>query len=119
MPFGQTIQHRTPTLQAGKLRHRISIVANNPAQDSTGGFDLNTTTLYADVWASVEALSGMEQFATESQVSKVTYQIVLRYIKAAPSWKPNTNYLTGALVNDAAGNLQVAVYGGLSGSAAP
>jgi head-tail adaptor len=119
MPFGQTIQHRTPTLQAGKLRHRISIVSTSPAQDTTGGFDLNATTLYAGVWATVEALSGMEQFATESQVSKVTHQIVIRYVKAAPSWKPNTNYLTGALVSDANGNLQVATYGGLSGATAP
>lgn len=119
MPFGQTIQHRTPTLQAGKLRHRISIVANNPTQDSTGGFNLDTTTLYAERWATVEALTGLEQYATDSQVSKATYQIVIRYIKAAPGWQPNTNYLTGALVNDAAGNLQVAVYGGLSGATAP
>jgi head-tail adaptor len=119
MPFGQTIQHRTPTLQAGKLRHRISIVSTSPAQDTTGGFDLNTTTLYAAVSASVEALSGMEQFATESQVSKVTHQVVIRYIKAAPSWQAQTNYLTGALVNDGNGNLQVATYGGLSGANAP
>ena len=115
----QITQHRTPTLQTGKLRHRIAIVSNAPTQDSAGGFNLNTTTLYANVWATVEALTGIEQFATESQLSRVTYQVVIRYIKTAPSWQPNANYLTGALVNDANGNLQVATFGGLSGASAP
>lgn len=119
MAFGVTIQHRTPNLQAGKLRHRVNIVTTSPAQDSTGGFSLQNTTLYATVWASVEALNGDEQFAAEQQVSKVTHQIIIRHIGAAPSWQPATNYLSGALVVDANGYLQQATGGGTSGPAAP
>jgi head-tail adaptor len=94
-------------------------VTNATGQDSTGGFDLNNVVVFATVWATVEALNGMEQFATESQVSKVTHQIVLRYIRQAPSWQPDTQYLTGALVIDSNGNLQQAQAGGLSGALLP
>ena len=119
MPFGRTLQKPTPTLFAGRFRHRVSLVVTNPTQDTTGGVDLNTTVLYATVWGTVEALLGDEQFATQEQVSKTTHQVTIRYIGAAPSWHATLNYLDGAFVVDANGNLQNCTVGGLSGATAP
>lgn len=119
MAFGITVQKRTATLFAGRLRHRISLVTTSPVQDSTGGTDLNETLLWATVWASVEALQGDETFVAQEQTSKVTHQIVIRYIGAAPSWQPAANYLSNATVVDSNGNLQIAIGGGTSGAVAP
>lgn len=111
---------RTARLQAGKLRHRIDLVVVNPVQDSTGGTDLNSDIVYANVWALVEPLAGSETLAAQSQMTASTFQVVLRYIGAAPSWQPNYNYVGGALVKDSNGYLQQAQSGGgTSGAAAP
>lgn len=117
--MNNVLQRRTPTLAAGKLRHRIQIVVPSSTQDSTGGFSLSANTLFATVWASVEALSGVEQNAADQQVTTVTHQIVIRYIGAAPSWYANTSYLNGALLVDSNGNLQQAQGAGTSGAAVP
>jgi head-tail adaptor len=117
--FGLSVTRRTPTLPSGRLRHRIQLVRTKTAQDSTGGFDLDQCTLFATVWASMEALTGLEQFATESQVSRTTYQCIMRYIGAAPSWIESQAYLAGALIKDSNGNLQQAVADGVSGATVP
>jgi head-tail adaptor len=44
--------------EAGKIRHRVTIVAQNPEQDGSGGMSFASYTTVATVWASVEALSG-------------------------------------------------------------
>jgi head-tail adaptor len=119
MAIGIQVQRRTPTLQSGKLRHLVQIVAVATTQDSTGGWTLSQNVLYANVWASIDAMSGGEQYAAGQQISKVTHQIVIRYIGAAPSWFGDTFYLQGALVVDANGNLQQAQGPGFSASAAP
>ena len=120
MPFGQVVQRRTPTLFAGRLRHKIDIVQTVPIQDSTGGVDITNNVVFAGVWASVEALNGSETQAAGQELSAVTHQIVIRYIGAAPSWRPDTSYAVGALVKDSNGNLQQAQGdGGTSGAAAP
>lgn len=110
---------RSGRLRAGKLRHRIDIVIPSPAQDSTGGFDLSVDIVYANVWASIEALSGRETLVLESQTSMVSHQVIIRYIGAAPSWQADTDYLAGALCMDPNGNLQQAQSAGLSGLTAP
>ena len=107
-------------LQAGRLRHRIDIVKVSPVQDSAGGINLSQVIVFANVWASVEALSGMETFAAQTQVSASSHQIVIRYIAAAPSWQADTLYAALALVRDNAGYLQQAQAPGFtSGSSAP
>jgi head-tail adaptor len=85
MAFGAIIQKRTPTLFAGRLRHKIDLVKVSNVQDSTGGFNLSIDVVYANVWASIEALSGMEKFAAHEFISQVSHQVVIRYIGAAPS----------------------------------
>lgn len=119
MPFSAIIQKRTPYLFAGRLRHRIDIVNVSRVQDSTGGQNLSLDVVYANVWASIEALSGTEKFAAHEFVSQASHQVVIRYIKGAPQWTPVFDYAGGALIKDTNGNLQQAQGGGLSGAVAP
>jgi SPP1 family predicted phage head-tail adaptor len=49
------------------------------AQDSMGGQNINTNVLFANVWASVEALNGTDKFAAHEFVAEVSHQIVIRY----------------------------------------
>lgn len=105
-------------LRAGKLRHRIDIVTVNPTQDSTGGTDVNVNIVYAQRWASIEAVGGTETLAAGSQTSVTTHQIVIRYIGAAPGWQTDFEYDTGTVVRDKNGYLQQAQSpGGISQSA--
>lgn len=121
MGWGMQVSRRSPTLNTGRLRNRISIVRVSPQQDSTGGTSLSVDVLYASVWASIEAQSGGDSANAQGGfVSKVTHQVVIRYIGAAPSWLALTNYLGNALVKDSNGYLQQAQSsGGLSGATAP
>jgi head-tail adaptor len=120
MGWGIQAQRRSPTLNVGRLRNRISIVRVSPVQDSMGGTNLSVDVLYANVWASVEALSGQDKFAAHEFVSEVSHQVVIRYIAGAPSWMANAQYLGGALVVDENGDLEQAQSGGgLSGASAP
>jgi len=126
MSFGSIVQRRTPTLFAGRLRHKIDLVIEVPSQDSTGGVDITDNVVFANVWASVEALNGNETQAAGQELSAVTHQIVIRYIGPAPSWQPTYLYPGGSFVKDSNGNLQRAWGGGpakggggTSGSVAP
>ncbi|MGA8429502.1 MAG: phage head closure protein [Candidatus Sulfotelmatobacter sp.] len=81
MGWGIQVSRRSPTLNTGRLRNRVSIVRVSPVQDSTGGFDLSADVLYANVWASVESESGNDSAnGGGGFVSKVKYQVVLRYL---------------------------------------
>lgn len=120
MPFGAIVQKRTPTLFAGRLRHKVDVVQVSTVQDSAGGFDTSRDVIYANVWASIEALSGTEKFAAHEFVSQVSHQVVIRWIGAAPSWQPAFAYQGGALAVDANRNLQQAQgAGGTSNATAP
>jgi head-tail adaptor len=120
MAWGIQVSRRSPTLNTGRLRNKISLVKVSSQQDSMGGQNISINVLYANVWASVEALNGSDKFAAHEFVSEVSHQIVIRYIGAAPSWLADTNYLGNAVVKDSNGNLQEAQSsGGLSGDSAP
>jgi head-tail adaptor len=119
MPYGTIVQRRTPQLFAGRLRHKIDLVQRTATQDSMGGSDISLDVVYANVWASIEAMNGTEQFAANSFISQASHQIVIRYIGAAPSWQPDVTYQIGALCIDANGNLQQAQGNGKSGNTAP
>jgi SPP1 family predicted phage head-tail adaptor len=80
MSWGLQVSRRSPTLNTGRLRNRISIVRVSPAQDSTGGINLSVDVLYANVWASIEAQGGGDSAnGAGGFVSKVTHQVVMRY----------------------------------------
>jgi len=117
MPQWET--KKTPTIRAGRLRQKIDIVVTATPQDSTGGFDIFSDYVYANVWASVEALTASEKFAAHEFVSQCTHQVIIRWIGPAPSWQPESMYLPGSLISDANLNLQITSVGGLSGMAAP
>jgi SPP1 family predicted phage head-tail adaptor len=85
MSFGPIVQRRTPTLFAGRLRHKIDIVKPTEAQDSTGGTDVSSNTIFATVRASVEAVSGTETFAAQELLSRVSHQVVIRYLAGVNS----------------------------------
>lgn len=108
------INWKSGRIAAGKLRHRIDIVRVSPVQDSTGGVSLSNDIIYANVWASVEALAGRETLVMESQASMVDHQVLIRYIGAAPSWQSGYGYVAGTLVKDSNGYLQLAQGDGIS-----
>jgi head-tail adaptor len=99
-------QWKSGRLAAGKLRHRIDIVKPSPVQDSTGGINLSNDVIYANVWSSIEALSGMETFAANTQTSASSHQIIIRYIGGAPGYQVGQLYVAGQLIKDNAGYLQ-------------
>jgi head-tail adaptor len=107
-------------LFAGRLRHKIDIVNVSSVQDSTGGQSLSANVVYANVWASIEALTGTEKFAAHEFVSQVSHQCVIRWIGPAPSWVALNDYPGSFLIVDANRNFQQAqTPGGLSGAVAP
>lgn len=65
-------------MQAGKLRHRVTIQQPTVARN---GFNEAVTTWsnVVTVWASVEPLSGREFFAAEHVQSEITHRVRLRY----------------------------------------
>jgi SPP1 family predicted phage head-tail adaptor len=79
MAWGIQVSRRSPTLNTGRLRQRIAIMQVSSAQDSMGGQNINTNVLFANVWASVEALNGTDKFAAHEFVSEVSHQIVIRF----------------------------------------
>lgn len=119
MGQGRIVQSYTPQMFAGRLRHQIDLVKVSSVQDDTGGINVNIDTVYANVWASVEALSGTEKFAAHEFVSQVTHRVVIRYIGNAPSWQAGFAVQQGTLCVDANGNLQQAQGNGITGATAP
>jgi head-tail adaptor len=119
MPISRVPMSFTPSIQAGRLRHRIDIVQVTSAQDSMGGVDVSLDVVYANVWAAVYSLSALDKWAAHEFVSQVTHQVVIRYIGAAPSWQPDFTVSLGTLCVDANGNLQQAQGPGVTGEDAP
>ena len=99
---------RSGRLQVGKVRHKVDIVKVSPIQDGAGGINFSVCKVYANVWASVEALGGEESMGGQSEMSVVSHQVVIRYIGAAPSWSAQFVFPDGALVKDELGYLQQA-----------
>ena len=80
-----------PVLEAGKLRHRITILRMNLTQDSFGGFQQGDNSVFAqDVPAAIETLSGRELYAAQQKVSEVTHKITIRW---QPGIKAKMNVL--------------------------
>jgi len=67
-------------IEAGKLRHRVQLVQPTLVQDASGGIEEDQASIFATVWASIEALSGRELYAAQQKVSDVTHKITMRYM---------------------------------------
>lgn len=72
-------------LSAGKLRHRLVIQklqniadTNGEVQDSSGEL-MQEWVDVATVWAAIEPLSAREFIAAQSEQSKVTAKVIIRY----------------------------------------
>jgi len=66
-------------MQAGKLRHRVTLQRRVESQDATGAV-VWTWTSFATVWASIEPLTGREYFAAAQVQSAIDARIRIRYL---------------------------------------
>jgi SPP1 family predicted phage head-tail adaptor len=66
-------------LEAGRLRHRITIQARQESQDAvTGETVVAWANAWADVAAAIEPLSARELIASQAQRSQVSARIIMR-----------------------------------------
>ena len=75
------MREKTPTIEAGRLRHRVLFQRQVQSQDPVTG---EVTVAWADafggpVWAAVEPLSAREFVASQEPQSKVVARITIRY----------------------------------------
>lgn len=67
------------TLQAGKLRHRVSLQSWVKTQDENTGAIIEGWDAGVTIWASVEPLSAREFIQSSAGQSQITARIVIRY----------------------------------------
>ena len=71
-------------MNAGSLRHRITIQSVTETEDTFGG----TTEVWgthATVWASIEPLSGRELLQAQQVQAEVTHRVRCRYVSGVTS----------------------------------
>ena len=66
-------------MQAGKLRHRITLQEPVKVQNPTTGAVINAWRDVATVWAEVSPLSAREFIAAQASQGEITTRIVIRY----------------------------------------
>jgi len=67
-------------MRIGSLKHKISFHTMEKTQDSTGGSIL-TPVVFAEAYASINALSGSEKYISQSIHAISSHKFVIRYIK--------------------------------------
>lgn len=68
-------------MRAGSLRHRVTIQRYELAVDEYGApLRRESWKDVATVWASVEAVSGREFFASQQVQSEVTHKVMIRFL---------------------------------------
>lgn len=75
-------------INAGELRHRITIQSPSNIQNEYGEIEVNSDETWIDfatVRASITPISGKEFFAAETVNSEITHKIKIRYIKGIAS----------------------------------
>lgn len=65
-------------MNAGTLKHRVTLQQETKVTDEGGGSTITWANV-ADVWASVEPLSGRELFAAQQVRGTLTHKIIMRY----------------------------------------
>jgi SPP1 family predicted phage head-tail adaptor len=65
-------------MQAGRLRHRITLQEERPTRDSYKAEVLGWVDV-ATVWAAVEPLRGREYFSAQQVNSEVSHRVTIRY----------------------------------------
>ncbi len=66
-------------MNAGKLRHRVTVEQPTASSDGYGGSTVSWTT-FATAWAAVEPLSGREYFQAQQAQAAVTHKVTMRYL---------------------------------------
>lgn len=67
-------------MEAGKLRHRVTIQQPAETQSTSSGAISTTWTPFASLWASIEPLSAREFVASQAEQSKISTRITIRRI---------------------------------------
>lgn len=73
-------------MNAGRLRHKISIIKETTEQNSYGEPTQSYDYVYQGLYASVDPILGREYFAAKTENSEITHRVKLRY---KPGIKPN------------------------------
>jgi SPP1 family predicted phage head-tail adaptor len=89
------------------FRWPIKIVQPNLTRDSFGGTRSDDATVFAEVWAAVEALSattfGRTVYAAQQEVSEVTHRVTIRYLDGIKSsmnvWHRDRQFQIQAIVD--------------------
>lgn len=99
------------TIQAGELNRRIDIVKPNLTQDPAGGTQVDDNSIFATVWASIEALDGTERYAGQQLVAEVTHKITIRWlpgVKASMNvWFEDRQFQIKAVLNPDEGRVKL------------
>lgn len=66
-------------MQAGRLRHRLTIESPTETRDALGQAVASWTT-FAQVWGDFMPLSGRERFLSQQTHAEVTARAVIRYL---------------------------------------
>ena len=66
-------------MQAGKLRHRVTLQEPIKEQNPTTGAVINTWRDVANIWADVTALSAREFIAAQASQGDITTRITIRF----------------------------------------
>ena len=69
-------------MEAGKLRHRLTIQQDSgTTQDASGQTTSNWTELLT-VWADIQPVSGLERWRAQQMQAETTHLISIRYLEA-------------------------------------
>ena len=67
------------TIEAGRLRHRISLQRKIQTQDATTGAVTETWQEVAKLWAAIEPLSAREFIQSQTMQAQIVARIVIRH----------------------------------------
>lgn len=67
-------------MEAGKLRHRITIQQDNGTTADASGHATANWQTYATVWASVQPVQGLERWRANQMQAETTHLITIRYL---------------------------------------
>jgi len=70
-------------MEAGKLRHLVTVQVNSPTQDAMG-HPVESWTSSSTAYASIEPMSGRELATRQGLTSTVSHRIRMRYLSLTP-----------------------------------
>jgi SPP1 family predicted phage head-tail adaptor len=70
---------KSPTIEAGRLRHQVQLSSLSATQDALGG-EVPSGSPYATCWAAIEPLTGQELYQAQQYVKEVSHRVSIRYL---------------------------------------